>query len=107
LFLLLLLLPIFPGAMRGFCEIRIPWHHYLIECIGLNGEIPTHFGGMIVWNGDDVSDRIFNTRDGFMSKDVRVGTIKGVAALVKEGQPMIDVKFQSMSVGANRKVLKM
>ena len=74
-----------------------------------DGEIPTHFDGMIVWNGDDGGDRFFSMRDGFTSKDVRVGIIKGVATLAQEGQPedaMIDVKFHSVSVDANRKALK-
>ena len=69
--------------------------------VGLNGKTPTCFSDMIVWNGDDGSDRIFSARDGVTSKDVRVGIIKGVATLAQEGQPkdtMVDVKFHSVSV---------
>jgi hypothetical protein len=68
------------------------------------------FGDMIVWNGDDGSDRIFSMRDGVTSKDVRVGIIKGVATLAQEGQlkdTMVDVKFHSVSVCTDGKVLKM
>ena len=64
---------------------------------------------MIVWDGNDGADRVVSVGNGFTSKDVRVGVIKGVATLVKERQKdtVINVKFQSTSVGANRNVLKM
>ena len=64
---------------------------------------------MIVWDDNDGADRIISMGNGFMSKDVRVGVIKGVAALAKEWEfkdTVIDVEFQSTSVGANRNVLK-
>jgi hypothetical protein len=104
LYLQFLLLHIFPDVTRGSCKIRIPQHHFLIKCIGLNGKIPTHFGDMVFWDGDDSSDRIFSVRDGFMRKNMRVGVIKCVATLAQEGQPedtMIDVKFHSVSVDTN------
>src|ERR1700683_4260386 len=65
LLLLLFLSSIFPEAMRGPCKIRIPWHHFLIKGVRLNGDVSTCFGSMIVWNGDDGADGIFCTRDGF------------------------------------------
>jgi len=96
--------------MRGFGEIRIPQHHYLIKRVGLNRKMLTCFSSKIVWNGDDGADRIFSVRDGVMSEDVRVGIEEGVATLAKEGQPedaMVDMKFHSMSMCADSEVLKM
>jgi len=107
--LLLLLLLIFPNAMRGLSEIRIPRHHYLIECIGLNGKMPTCFSSKLVQNSDDGADRIFSARDGVMSEDVRVGIKEGVATLAKEGQSedaMVNVEFHSIGVDANSEILK-
>jgi hypothetical protein len=101
----LLLFHIFPNVTRWSCNIRIPQHHFLIKGVRLNGEILTHFGAIIVWDGDDGADRVVSVGDGFTSKDVRVGVIKGVAALAKEGQSkdtVINVKFQSTS-GCKRK----
>jgi len=57
LLLLLLLLHIFPNVMRGLGEIRIPQHHCLIKCVGLNRKMPTCFSSEIVRNGDDGADR--------------------------------------------------
>jgi hypothetical protein len=64
---------------------------------------------MIVWDGNDGADRVFSMRNGFTSKNVRIGVIKSVATLAKEGESkdtVIDVEFQSTSVGANVYVLK-
>src|ERR1700690_1485432 len=97
LLLLLFLSPIFPETTRGPCKIRIPRHHFLIKGVRLNGEVSTRFGSMIVWDGDNGADRIFSTRDGFTSEDMRVGVIKGIATLTKEGKSkdtVIDVEFQ-------------
>src|ERR1700679_2742384 len=104
LLLLLLLLPIFPDATRGFGEIRIPRYHYLIKSVGLNRKILTRLGDVIVWDGDDGGDRIFSARDGVTSKDVMVGIVEGVATLAQERQPedaMVDVEFQSTSISAD------
>jgi len=109
LLLLLLLLHIFLNMMRGFGEIRIPQHHYLIKRVGLNRKMLTCFSSKIVWNGDDGADRIFSVRDGVMSEDVRVGIEEGVGTLAKEGQSedaMVDVKFHSVGVDTNGEVLK-
>ena len=108
-FLFLLLLHIFPNATRGSCKIRIPRHHNLVKGVGLNRKILTHFGDMIVWDGDDSGDRILCARDGFTRKNVRVGVVECVAALAQEGQPkdaMVDVKFHSVGVDTNGEVLK-
>jgi hypothetical protein len=53
-----------------------------VKGVGLNRKILIHFGDMIVWNGNDGSDRIFNARDSVMNENVKVGIVKGVAALV-------------------------
>jgi hypothetical protein len=108
-FFLLLLLLIFPDATRGFGKIQIPGHHYLVKGVGLNRKIPTRFGNMVVWDGNDSGDRILSARDGFTRKNVRVGVVECVAALAQEGQPedtMIDVKFHSVGVDTNGEVLK-
>jgi len=76
LLLLLLLFPIFPNVTREPCKIWIPWHHFLIKGVSLNGEELTHFGGMIVWDGDNGADRVICTGNGFTIEDVRVGVIK-------------------------------
>ena len=94
---------------RGSCKIRIPRHHNLVKGVGLNRKIPTRFGDMVVWDGDDSGDRILCTRDGFTRKNVRVGVVECVAALAQEGQPkdaMVDVKFHSVGVDTNGEVLK-
>jgi hypothetical protein len=75
----------------------------------LKREMPTSFTDVIVRNGDDGSDRLFCARYGVTSENVRVRIVKGVAALAREGQPedaMVDVKFHSVSVYADGKVLE-
>ena len=70
----------------------------------------TRFGGVIVWDGDNGAGRVFSTGNGFVSKDMRFGVIKGIAALTKEGESkdtVIDMEFQNTSVGANGYDLKM
>lgn len=72
-------------------------------------EMLTSFAGVIVRNGDDGSDRLFCARYGVTSENVRVGIVEGVAALAREGQPedaMVNVKFHSVSVYADGKVLE-
>jgi hypothetical protein len=72
--------------------------------------VPTRFGDMVVWDGNDSGDRIISARDGSTRKNVRVGVVECVVALAQEGQPkdtMIDVKFHNVGVDANSEVLKM
>jgi len=109
LLLRLLLLHIFPDTTRGLGEIRIPRDHYLIERVGLDIKMPTRFSSEIVRNGDDGANRIFSTRDGVTSEDVRIGMKEGVATLTEEGQSkdaMVNMEFRGVGIDANGEVLK-
>ena len=64
---------------------------------------------MIVWDGDDGADGIFSTRDGFMTEDMMVGVVEGIATLMKKGESkdaVINVEFQHTSVSTNRYILE-
>jgi hypothetical protein len=77
--------------------------------VRLKREMLTRFADMIVRNGNDGSDRLFCARYGVTSENVRVGIVKSIAALAREGQSedaMVNVKFHSVSVYADGKVLE-